>query len=347
MINVGIVGSTGYAGQQLTHLLYNHKNVCVKFLSSHSYSGTHYKNVYPQYIDYIESICISTDNAYNELSNIDLLFLALPHGKSFELVKEAYSKGIKIIDLGADYRLNNPNIYKEWYDLNNECSHLLNKSVYGLPELYREKIIDSNLIANPGCYPTASILALAPLLKNNIIDTKSVIIDAKSGVSGAGRKNTLATHFPECNESIKAYKVASHRHTPEIEQILSEQSSKKLKLSFTPHLVPMNRGILATCYTNMNKNKNISQKQVYELYENFYNNEKFIRITEEIPETRWVKGSNICNIGIKVDKRTNRIIVVSAIDNLIKGAAGQAIQNMNIMFNINETEGLEILPISI
>jgi N-acetyl-gamma-glutamyl-phosphate reductase len=231
--------------------------------------------------------------------------------------------------------------YKDWYGLEHNAEDLLATSVYGLPELYREDITTASLIANPGCYPTASILALAPLLKSHLVDPASIIIDAKSGVSGAGRAANIATLLTECNESIKAYGVASHRHTPEIEQILSDLNDKQLTVSFTPHLVPMNRGILATCYGNLLTK--LSQQELYRIYTTYYQDEYFVRIVENLPETRWVKGSNLCDIGIRVDDRTGRIIVVSAIDNLIKGAAGQAVQNMNLMFGFKEQESLDIL----
>ncbi len=341
MINAGLIGSTGYAGQQLVWFLNNHPNVNINFLSSHSYSGVSFSKIYGNYSKHIESICVDIKEAESKLSEIDILFIALPHGKSFELVKKALNLGVKVIDLGADFRLKDHNVYKKWYDLDHQAINLLPQSVYGLPELNRNIIKNSNLIANPGCYPTASILALTPLLKSNIIDSSSIIIDAKSGVSGAGRALNTSILYGECNESIKAYSVSSHRHTPEIEQMLSQVNNKDVSLLFTPHLVPMNRGILATCYGNLIND--ISQEELYEIYSSFYKNESFIRVIEEIPETKWVKGSNICDIAIRVDERTKKVIIISAIDNLIKGAAGQAVQNMNIMFNIDENKGLDLL----
>ncbi|CAH2213329.1 N-acetyl-gamma-glutamyl-phosphate reductase [Tepidibacter aestuarii] len=341
MIKAGVIGSTGYAGQQLVWFLNNHPDVKINFLSSHSYSGVSFSKIYGNYSKNLESICVDIKEAENKLSEIDILFIALPHGKSFDLVKKALSLGVKVIDLGADFRLKDHNVYKKWYGLDHQAINLLPKSVYGLPELNRNIIKESNLIANPGCYPTASILALTPLLKFNIIDSSSIIIDAKSGVSGAGRSLNTSVLYGECNESIKAYSVSSHRHTPEIEQVLSNANYKDISLLFTPHLVPMNRGILATCYGNLLKD--ISQEELYEIYSSFYKNESFVRIIEEIPETKWVKGSNICDIAIRVDERTKKVIIISAIDNLIKGAAGQAVQNMNIMFNLDENKGLDLL----
>jgi N-acetyl-gamma-glutamyl-phosphate reductase len=339
MIKVGIIGATGYAGQQLTALLYHHKKVELCFLSSHNYSGLSFSEVYPQFNHFIQDRCIDIQTAMDRFSSIDILFIALPHGKSFDIVQKALHAGIKVIDLGADFRLKNAATYKQWYGLDHRCDNLLSTSIYGLPELYKESIKKATLIANPGCYPTASILGLAPLLKYQYIKPSSIIIDAKSGVSGSGRSPNISSLFGECNESIKAYGVASHRHTPEIEQELSLLYEQDIFLSFTPHLVPMNRGILATCYSQLKTE--LKEEELYKVYQDFYQKEHFIRIRKDLPETRWVKGTNLCDIGIRVDHRTGNVIIISAIDNLIKGAAGQAIQNMNLMFDMEETEGLQ------
>jgi N-acetyl-gamma-glutamyl-phosphate reductase len=341
MIQVGILGATGYAGQQLIWFLLRHPSIRLNFLSSHNHADLPFHHMYQQYAGFIQDVCIDMQSAEERLTDIDVLFIALPHGKAFDITKKALNLGVKVIDLGADFRLKSADAYKDWYGLDHEADHLLSTAVYGLPELYREQIPEASLIANPGCYPTASILALAPLLKHHLIDPASIIIDAKSGISGAGRAANIATLFTECNESIKAYGVATHRHTPEIEQLLTALYGKELVVSFTPHLVPMNRGILATCYGNLVEK--LSQKQIYEIYTTYYQNEYFVRILETLPETRWVKGSNLCDIAVRVDERTGRVIVVSAIDNLIKGAAGQAVQNMNLMFGFKEQEGLDIL----
>lgn len=338
MINVGILGSTGYAGQQLVWLLTNHSNANIVFLSSHSYEGDLYSDIYKNYYGFNKNICINMQEAECKLNSIDVLFIALPHGKSFDITKKALEKGVKVIDLGADFRIKSKATYEQWYGLEHQCSELLGASVYGLPELKRESIKNASLIANPGCYPTASILALAPLLKAKIVDPKSIIIDAKSGVSGAGRNAAIPNIYTECNESIKAYSVASHRHTPEIEQELSHLLGSDLTLVFTPHLVPMNRGILSVCYANLTID--MSQEELYKLYNEFYKDEFFVKVTEDMPETKYVKGSNMCHIGLRLDKRTGKVIVCSAIDNLMKGAAGQAIQNMNIMFGLDEKTGL-------
>ncbi len=339
MIKAGIIGATGYAGQQLVWLAQKHPAMEIVFLCSHSHENLSYSDVYKNLYGFIDNICINMQDVDDKLNCIDILFLALPHGKSFDIAKKALNKGIKVIDLGADFRIASKDIYEEWYKVEHTCSELLKDSVYGLTELYRSKIKKASLIANPGCYPTASILALAPLLSSHIIDEKSIIIDAKSGVSGAGRSASIGNIFTECNESIKAYSVGEHRHTPEIEQELQNICGNKLTLTFTPHLVPMNRGILSVCYSNLICEK--SQEDLYELYKNFYKDEFFVKVTDTMPETKWVKGSNLCHIGIRLDKRTGRVIVASCIDNLMKGAAGQAIQNMNLMFNLDEKTGLD------
>jgi N-acetyl-gamma-glutamyl-phosphate reductase len=339
MIRAGIVGATGYAGEQLVWFLNNHTKVNIDFYSSHSFAGEQFSDIYVNYNGFIKDICIDMEETFNRLDKIDVLFIALPHGKAFELTEKALSLGVKVIDLGADFRLNSQAEYEEWYGIKHQLPSLLDKAVYGLPEINRERIKDVNLIANPGCYPTATILALAPLLKNKLIDIKTIIVDAKSGVSGAGRSANIATLFTECNESIKAYGVASHRHTPEIEQELSKLAEEKVTISFTPHLVPMNRGILSTCYSSLKEG--ISTEELLSVYKDFYTDNRFVKVIAGLPETRWVRGSNLCHIGVRVDRRTNRVIVVSAIDNLVKGAAGQAVQNMNIMFGLEENTGLD------
>ena len=344
MINIGVIGATGYAGEQLVWILRNHAEANVVFYGSHNYTGVPFSETYNNYIGFIEDICVDMEEAARQLDNIDVLFIALPHGKAFEITEKALDKGVKVIDLGADFRLKAKAVYEQWYQVEHTREQLLEQAVYGLPELNREKIKNCNLLANPGCYPTATILALAPLLKNKLIDINSVIVDAKSGVSGAGRTASINTLFTECNESIKAYGVTSHRHTPEIEQELSNVYGDDVLISFTPHLVPMNRGILSTCYGSLIKETNT--EELLQLYKNFYAGEFFVKVIDPLPETRWVRGSNLCHISLRVDKRTNRVIVVSAIDNLVKGAAGQAVQNMNIMFGLKETEGLEFIAMA-
>jgi len=342
MIKVGVVGSTGYAGYQLSTILSQHKNVSLVFLASHNYSHMKFSEVYGSLDGILENVCIDMQEVEDKLAKIDVLFVALPHGQSFELVEKATASGVKVIDLGADYRLRSNEAYEKWYGTVHKLPRMLDTAVYGLPETNRKSISGSSLVANPGCYPTASILALAPLLHHGILDNSSIIIDAKSGVSGAGRGTSVSSMFCECSESVKAYNVASHRHTPEIEQQLSDIAGEKVVLSFTPHLVPMSRGILATCYGSL-KNS-ISQKELYDMYKSYYKNEMFVRVMDNLPETRNVRGSNLCDIGLRVDERTNRVVAVSAIDNLIKGAAGQAVQNMNILCGLYEHVGLDMIP---
>ncbi|MFA6940907.1 MAG: N-acetyl-gamma-glutamyl-phosphate reductase [Clostridiaceae bacterium] len=343
MIKVGIIGSTGYAGQQLLWLLSNHPEAEVVFLSSHSYSDKMYNSVYESYLGIRSDVCVDNKYAGDLLPKIDVLFLAMPAGESFEIVRKALSLGVKVIDIGSDYRLDSADEYESWYGKKHEYSEILSEAVYGMPELNREKIIKASIIANPGCFPTAAILGLAPLVKNGIINTSSIIVDAKSGVSGAGRSASIGNIFTEVNENFKAYKVGNHRHTPEIEQELSKLAGFSFNLTFTPHLVPMNRGILSTMYASLQNQ--VSEDDIFEVYREFYKGEQFIRIKKDMPETRWVKGSNFCDISFKIDKRTNRIIVISAIDNLIKGAAGTAVHNMNLMFGFDEKTGIDKIPI--
>lgn len=341
MIKAGIIGATGYAGEQLAWILHNHPDVHIDFYSSHNYADISYSDVYANYAGFIEDKCISLEYAIGKLDKIDVLFIALPHGKSFEPAEKALSLGVKVIDLGADFRLNSKEVYESWYGVKHELPSLLKDAVYGIPELKREQIKKCSLLSNPGCYPTSAILAFAPLFVNKLVDVNSAIIDSKSGVSGAGRTANIASLFAECNESIKAYGIPAHRHIPEIEQELGKLAGENVTVSFTPHLVPMNRGILSTCYGSLKTA--LSTEELIALYKDFYKDEYFVKVVNGLPETRWVRGSNLCHIGVRVDKRTNRAIAISAIDNLIKGAAGQAVQNMNLMFGLEETAGLEFL----
>ncbi len=346
MIKAGIIGATGYAGHELVRLLTRHPDVEIKYLSSRTYAEKAYEDVFPNFNSLISGKYVSMDVA-DMADYCDVIFLALPHGLTFNQITEEILKKTVIIDLGADFRLKDPYVYEKWYGIKHTNLSMLEKSVYGLCELNRESIRKNRLIANPGCYTTCSILSLTPLLKANLIDPASIIIDAKSGVSGAGRSLSAAVHFAECNESVKAYKVATHRHTPEIEQELSKTAGEKITLTFTPHLIPMNRGILTTSYTNLKRKTNI--EDIYRLYTDYYKNEKFIRILEpgKLPETRFVRSSNFTDIGFSADDRTGRLIVVGVIDNLIKGAAGQAVQNMNIHFNFPEENGLSYVPVTL
>lgn len=339
MINVGVLGATGYAGTELVRILLGHPDVNIKILVSHSYNGEKYAEVYKNYKQILNLECeeLDIDKVAKEC---DVVFTALPHGASKSVIPELYAKGLKIIDLSGDFRYNDAGVYAEWYGEEHSAPELLNESVYGLCELHREEIKNTRLVGNPGCYTTCSILGLAPLLKHGLIEKKNIIIDAKSGVTGAGRSLKLQNHFCECNETMKAYGVATHRHTSEIEQELSLLASEDIVLSFTPHLVPFNRGILSTMYANLKKDTNLDE--LLEIYNQFYNDEYFVRICDkgELPEIKNVAGSNFVDIGLAVDKRLGRVIVVSCIDNLVKGAAGQAVQNMNILFSLDEKTGL-------
>jgi N-acetyl-gamma-glutamyl-phosphate reductase len=338
MVNVGIIGATGYAGAQLVYLLSGHSEVTLTYLASHSYAGKKFSSIYPS----LQGMCdlvLEEEDIDKASKCCEILFLALPSPLASSMVTKEILSHCTVIDLGADYRLSDASVYETWYKAKHESTDLLVDAVYGLCELHREKIRGASLIANPGCYTTCSILTLAPLVKEDLIDRSSIIIDSASGVSGAGRAEKTASLFCECNESYKAYGVANHRHTPEIEQELSSLAGEKLLVQFTPHLVPMNRGILSTCYGNLKKG--VSEKEIEQAYRKWYGNEKFVRLMgSSLPETRFVKGTNSCAIGWVVDHRTNRVIAVGAIDNLIKGAAGQAVQNMNIRCNFAEDTGL-------
>ena len=343
MIKAAVIGGTGYAGQQLLQILYRHPETEVIGIGSHSYVGQTFADLYRNYKDISPEVCEDL-NLETISEEADVVFVALPHGIASKAVTPDVLNRCKVIDLGADYRLKDVKIYSEWYQVAHHSEDLIAEAVYGLPELHRDDIKKARLIANPGCYTTCSILSLAPLVANHLIDPDTIIIDAKSGVTGAGRGLNLPNLYCECNESIKAYKVAAHRHTPEIEQELGFLNGEEITLTFTPHLTPMNRGILAVCYAKLTQD--ISETALRQIVSDFYQNEKFVRVYNEdvLPETRWVKGSNYCDIGLKIDKRTNRVIVIGAIDNLMKGAASQAVQNMNLLFGLQEDTGIDFIP---
>lgn len=347
MIKAGVIGSTGYAGSELVKLLHLHPHVASVTASSKSYAGQNYADVYPNFLGEFEDTCADVDIEHLA-DECDVLFLSLPHGLASSMVTSSILERCVIIDLGADFRLKDADVYQKWYNTTHHNPALLEKSVYGLSEVNRQQIAKSRLIANPGCYTTCSILSLHPLLKAGLIDKDTIIIDAKSGVSGAGRKAQLSLMFAEVNESVKAYGVTTHRHTPEIEQELSLAfshgvSENEITLSFTPHLIPMSRGILTTSYASLLQG--VKEEDVKKAYTDSYGEEKFIRLKPEgsFPETRFVKGSNYFDLSYIVDKRVNRLIVIGAIDNIMKGAAGQAVQNMNIVFGLPEESGLELL----
>jgi len=339
MYQAAVLGATGYTGIELVRLLNAHPAVELVYLSSESHVGEKFNDVHPQFREQFDMV-LGPMQVDLVPGSVDIVFCALPHGKSSEVVPALLKKGFRVIDLSADFRLKEPSLYREWYGLNHPAPSLLTAAVYGLPELYKKEIAGAQLVANPGCYPTSIILALAPLFKARILDANSVIIDAKSGVSGAGRAPKQPFHFPDCTENFKAYRVAEHQHTPEIEQELSCLAGEKLKVTFVPHLVPMIRGILSTIYVELTEPE--QGIDIYESYADFYRESHFVRIIKEpnLPETRFVRGSNYCDLALKPDRRTGRLIIISAIDNLLKGASGQAVQNMNIMLGLPEANGL-------
>ena len=338
MIKVGIAGASGYTGLELIRLLANHPEVELSVLTSETYKEKSIADVFPSLNGIININLQSLD--VEILKSCDVIFLALPHTIGMDILPELLKSNCKVIDLSADYRLKNADAYSEWYSLTHTHPEFLSQVIYGLPELHREKIKSAQGVANPGCYPTSVILAIAPLLKTDWVDLESIVSDSKSGVSGAGRKTSITTQFSEANEGVTPYGLASHRHTPEIEQELSNLVGKPIKISFSPHLIPMSRGMLSTIYINLNHK--LKDENLIEHYENFYSDELFVRVLDKgkFASTHFVSGSNFCDIGIKVDSRVNRLVITSAIDNLIKGASGQAIQNMNIMLGFGETTGL-------
>ena len=343
MIKVGIIGSTGYAGGELVRILTGHKDAEIVWYGSRSYIDKKYADVYQNMFRIVDAKCM--DDNMEELAEMaDVIFTATPQGLCASLVNEDILSKTKIVDLSADFRIKDVCVYEKWYNIEHKSPQFIEEAVYGLCEINREEVKKARLVANPGCYTTCSILTAYPLAKEGLIDMKTLIVDAKSGTSGAGRGAKLPNLFCEVNENMKAYGIASHRHTPEIEEQLSYASGEDVVINFTPHLVPMNRGILATEYATLKKN--VTYDEVRAVYDKYYKNEKFIRVLDEgvFPETKWVEGSNYVDINFKIDPRTNRIIMIGAIDNLVKGAAGQAVQNMNLMFGLDETEGLNLVP---
>ena len=343
MIKVGIIGATGYAGGELVRILTGHKEAEIKWFGSRSYIDQKYASVYQNMFQIVDATCMD-DNMEKLASQVDVIFTATPQGLCASLVNENILSKVKIIDLSADFRIKDVATYEKWYGIEHKSPQFIEEAIYGLCEINREDIKNARLVANPGCYTTCSILTAYPLAKEGIIDMSTLIIDAKSGTSGAGRSAKVANLYCEVNENMKAYGVATHRHTPEIEEQLGYASGENVVLNFTPHLVPMNRGILATEYAKLTKD--VTYDEVKAIYDKYYANEKFIRVLEKniCPETKWVEGSNYVDINFKIDPRTNRIIMMGAIDNLVKGAAGQAVQNMNLMFGLKESEGLELVP---
>lgn len=343
MIKVGIIGSTGYAGGELVRILTGHKEAEIVWYGSRSYVDKRYAEVYQNMFQIVDAKCMD-DNMEELARQADVIFTATPQGLCASLVNEDILSKTKIIDLSADFRIKDVSVYEKWYGIEHKSPQYIEEAVYGLCEINREDVRGARLVANPGCYTTCSILTAYPLAKEGIIDMSTLIVDAKSGTSGAGRGAKLPNLFCEVNENMKAYGVASHRHTPEIEEQLGYACGEEVVINFTPHLVPMNRGILATEYASLKKK--VSYSDVKDIYNKYYQHEKFVRVLDEgvLPETKWVEGSNYVDINFKIDPRTNRIIMIGAIDNLVKGAAGQAVQNMNLMFGLDEAEGLKLVP---
>ena len=343
MIKVGIIGSTGYAGQELVRILLQHPQAEIVWYGSRSYIDKKYYEVFQNMFELVDAKCLD-DNMDELAARADVIFTATPQGLCASLVNDDVLSKVKIIDLSADFRIKDVSVYEEWYGIKHASPQYIDEAVYGLCEINREAIQSTRLLANPGCYTTCSILTIYPLVKEGLIDPDTIIIDAKSGTSGAGRSAKVPNLFCEVNENMKAYGVATHRHTPEIEEQLGYAAGRKILLNFTPHLVPMNRGILVTSYATLKPG--VTEEEVRAAYEKYYKNEYFIRILDAgvCPETRWVEGSNFVDVNFRIDKRTGRVIMMGAIDNLVKGAAGQAVQNMNLMFGLPENMGLQLVP---
>ena len=348
MIRAGIIGATGYAGNELVRILMGHKEVEIKWYGSRSYIDKKYAEVYQNMFEIVDDVCLD-DNMDELASQVDVIFTATPQGFLAGVLTEDILNKVKIIDLSADFRIKDVSVYEKWYKIEHKTPQFIEEAVYGLCEINRDKVKGARLIANPGCYTTCSILTAYPLVKEGMIDPNTLIIDAKSGTSGAGRGAKLPNLFCEVNENMKAYGVTNHRHTPEIEEQLGYAAGKEIVVNFTPHLVPMNRGILATEYATLEKKADgslPSYEEVKAVYDKYYAKEKFVRVLEKdiCPETKWVEGSNYVDVNFKIDERTGRIVMMGALDNLVKGAAGQAVQNMNLLFGFDEAEGLNMVP---
>jgi N-acetyl-gamma-glutamyl-phosphate reductase len=348
MIKAGIIGATGYAGNELVRILMGHKEVEIKWYGSRSYIDKKYAEVYQNMFEIVDDVCLD-DNMDELASQVDVIFTATPQGFLAGVLTEDILNKVKIIDLSADFRIKDVSVYEKWYKIEHKSPQFIEEAVYGLCEINRDKVKGARLIANPGCYTTCSILTAYPLVKEGLIDPNTLIIDAKSGTSGAGRGAKLPNLFCEVNENMKAYGVTNHRHTPEIEEQLGYAAGKEIVVNFTPHLVPMNRGILATEYAALVKKADgslPSYEEVKAVYDKYYGKEKFVRVLgkDVCPETKWVEGSNYVDVNFKIDERTGRIVMMGALDNLVKGAAGQAVQNMNLLFGFDEAEGLNMVP---
>ncbi|MCH7414839.1 N-acetyl-gamma-glutamyl-phosphate reductase [Belliella sp. R4-6] len=338
---IGIIGATGFTGSELARLLCQHPEITIKHITSETHKGKLFSDLHPQFLGILDQQLESADVIEN--SEVDVLFLALPHGVSMDFVKKWEHKNCKIIDLSGDFRLSTPAVYKSWYQKDHVFTKGFENAVYGQPELFADQIKNSTLVANPGCYPTASILSLAPLFQSGLIVEDSVIIDAKSGLTGAGVKASDTTHFSNVNENFKAYGLGVHRHTVEIEEQFSILGKQNIQVQFTPHLLPVDRGILVTAYAKTNKK--LDQESITKIYQDCYKEKPFVRLRKMAPGIKDVRGSHYCDIFPFWDERTQRVIVVSAIDNLLKGAASQAVHNMNLMLGFEEKTGLEQIPL--
>ena len=343
MIKAGIIGATGYAGAEIVRLLMGHPEVEIKWYGSRSYIDQRYADIYRNMFQIVEDVC-KDDNLDKLAEEVDVIFTATPQGFCASVINEEILSKVKVIDLSADFRIKDVKTYEKWYGIEHKSPEYMKEAVYGLCEINREDIKKARLVANPGCYTTCSILSLYPLVKEGLIDPSTIIIDAKSGTSGAGRGVKMDNLFCEVNENMKAYGVATHRHTPEIEEQLGYAAGEEIILNFTPHLVPMNRGILVTAYSSLKEK--VSYETVRAAYDKYYEKEKFVRVLDKdvCPQTKWVEGSNYVDVNFKIDERTGRVIVMGALDNLVKGAAGQAVQNMNLVFGLEESTGLELVP---
>lgn len=342
-MKAGIIGATGYAGGELVRLLMGHPKAEIVWYGSRSYIDKKYYQVFQNMFQIVEDTCLD-DNMEELAKQVDVIFTATPQGFCASMVKEEILSKTKIIDLSADFRIKDVKTYEEWYKLEHKSPQFIGEAVYGLCEINREAVKKARLVANPGCYPTCSTLSLYPLVKEGLIDANTIIIDAKSGTSGAGRGAKIDNLYCEVNENMKAYGVATHRHTPEIEEQLGYAAGEKVTINFTPHLAPMNRGILVTAYASLKRE--VTYEEVKAVYDKYYDKEKFVRVLDQdvCPQTKWVEGSNFVDVNFRIDPRTGRIIVMGAMDNLVKGAAGQAVQNMNLMFGLEETLGLNQVP---
>ena len=344
MIKAGIIGATGYAGGELVRLLLGHKEAEIVWYGSRSYVDQKYASIYQNMFQIVDASCMD-DNMEELAKQADVIFTATPQGFCASMMNEEILSQTKVIDLSADFRIKDVKIYEKWYNIQHQSPQYIDEAVYGLCEINREKIKGARLIANPGCYPTCSTLSIYPVVKEGLIDPSTIIIDAKSGTSGAGRGAKVDNLFCEVNENIKAYGVAVHRHTPEIEEQLGYAAGEPVLLNFTPHLVPMNRGILITAYASLKKD--VTYEEAKAVYDKYYADERFVRVLDKdvCPQTKWVEGSNYVDVNFRIDPRTKRMIMMGAMDNLVKGAAGQAVQNMNLLFGLDEAMGLQMVPV--